>query len=1008
MNRLYLACILVLAVFTVQAQTRKLSGTVFESGTTTTVPGANIAVSGGNAKAVSDVNGKFTIDVATDKPYTLLIKYVGYADQSIVIQPTDQNVKINLVSQANDLDEVVVVGFGTIKRRDLTGAVASVKAADIVKAPTHNAIEAIQGRAAGVDITRSSGSAGAGVNIQIRGTRSISNNPSPLYVIDGVQNGGSINNINPNDIETIDVLQDASSTAIYGSQGANGVVIITTKKGTSGKPRISYNGYYGVNGETAFPTPRQGEDYLTLRRESFRNDAGVITQTDAQIFNGAGELAAIQAGANVNWMDLAIQNGRQQSHTVTIKGGSEATKALFSLGYFNEEGALRNNDYNRYNFRYNIEHKVNNWLKAGITGQLAYSKTNARRDPLSAALTAFPFGTPYNADGSINIFPMAGFATGNTALSPLTDERAGAAIDENLGTEVNATGFAELTPIKGLTYRMNFGTVLSNSRRGVFNDQFSNAQNTVRYASASLTNNNGRYYNWDNVITYTKDINKHSFTVTALSSYIHSDADVNSATGIRQVLPSQGFNNLFGTEASSRVTTSGFTRFDLLAFAGRLNYSYAGKYLFQATQRWDGASVLAPGRKWDDFASASVGWVISSEAFMKSLKQISNLKLRASYGAAGNSGSVSPYGSQSLITTVPMGFGEVPVPAFGFSGAVANPDLGWERSATLNTGLDIGLFNNRISGSLELYRTKTTDIILSRGLPLTSGQSTITQNIGATLNSGINASLTTVNFQTKDFTWSTTATFSRNKERITALIDGRNIVASNNPEENSLFIGSQVKVFYTYKKLGIWQLNENPGALSLAGQAFRFGDIKLEDVNGDGILDPTNDRQIIGGIQPKWFGGLQNNFRYKNLDLSIFLIARYGQTVKAEFVGRYNPGGVANGPDNFDYWTINNPSNDFPRPRQGNGLSSIYPNQYQSLLYIDGSFFKIKNIQLGYTLPKSITDKLKIGSLRAYATGSNIFTYSKNKLLRDYDPERGGAESSPLSRQFVFGFNLDL
>ncbi|RYG06641.1 MAG: TonB-dependent receptor, partial [Chitinophagaceae bacterium] len=475
----------------------------------------------------------------------------------------------------------------------------------------------------------------------------------------------------------------------------------------------------------------------------------------------------------------------------------ENTKALFSLGYFNEEGALKGNDYNRYNFRYNIDHRVNSWIRTGITGQLAFSKTNSRRDPLSVALTAIPLGIPYNADGSVNIFPMASFATGNTNLSPLTDERPGAAIDENLANEINANAYAELTPIKGLTYRMSFGTVLSNSRRGVFNDQNSTAQNNVRYASASVRNDNGRYYNWDNILTYTRDFNKHSFTATALTSYIHSDADFSQATGIRQVLASQGFNNLFGTEASSRVTTSGFTRFDLLAYAARLNYSYNGKYLFQATQRWDGASRLAPGRKWDSFASASAGWVISSEDFFKEVKQISNLKLRLSYGEAGNSGSVSPYGSQSLITSIPMGFGDVAAPAYGFSGTVANPDLGWETSTTGNLGLDFGLFDNRISATIDLYRTKTTDIILARSLPISSGQTTITQNIGATLNSGVNASLTSINFQKKDFSWSTTVTFSHNKEKITDLIDGRDIIASNNPEENSLFIGAPVRVFYT-------------------------------------------------------------------------------------------------------------------------------------------------------------------------------------------------------------------
>ena len=765
MNKLYLTCILVMLAITVSAQNRVLNGRVLDQSDNNPVIGANIGVQGTNVATTTDTKGNFSVNVPNGLPATLIVKFIGYGDQNIRVGATEQNITIKLSSQTSALDEVVVVGFGTIKRRDLTGAVASVKAAEIIKAPTHNAIEAIQGRAAGVDITRSSGNAGAGANIQIRGTRSISNNPGPLYVIDGVQNGGSINNLNTNDIESIDVLQDASSTAIYGSQGANGVIIITTKKGTAGKSKISYNGYYGINGETAFPAPRIGEDYLTLRRESFRNDAGVISQTDAQIFNGAGELAAIQAGAFVNWVDLATQNGRQQSHSVSVSGGSENTKALFSLGYFNEEGALKGNDYNRYNFRYNIDHRVNNWIRTGITGQLAFSKTNTRRDPLSVALTAIPLGLPYNADGSVNIFPMSSFATGNTNLSPLTDERPGAAIDENLTNEINANAYAELTPIKGLTYRMSFGAVLNNGRRGVFNDQNSTAQNNVRYASASVRSDNGRYYNWDNVLTYTRDFNKHSFTATALTSYIHSDADFSQATGIRQVLASQGFSNLFGTEASSRVTTSGFTRFDLLAYAARLNYSYNGKYLFQATQRWDGASRLAPGRKWDSFASASAGWVISSEEFFKDVKPVSNLKLRLSYGEAGNSGSVSPYGSQSLISSIPMGFGEVAAPAYGFSGTVANPELGWETSTTGNLGLDLGLFENRISATIDLYRTKTTDVILARSLPISSGQTTITQNIGATLNTGVNASLTSVNFQKKDFSWSTTVTFSHNKEK---------------------------------------------------------------------------------------------------------------------------------------------------------------------------------------------------------------------------------------------------
>ncbi|MCX2480819.1 TonB-dependent receptor [Pedobacter sp. MC2016-15] len=1008
MKKLYFLSLLVCCISFAQAQTRALSGRVLDAGNSDPLIGATVAVQGTAIRQVTDVNGKFTLNVSSGQNVVLVIKYIGYADQTVTFNGNDQDITIKLAAQSNALDDVVVVGFGTMKRRDLTGAVATVKASDIVKAPTHNALEAIQGRAPGVDITRSTGNAGAGVNIQVRGTRSIPNalntaggiNPNaPLLVVDGVQNGGSINNINPNDIESIEVLQDAASTAIYGSQGANGVIVVTTKKGVAGKAKISYNAYYGINGWTKFPTPRLGEDYLTLRRESFRDATTGAIPADNVVFTNAGELAAVQAGQFVNWIDLATRNGRQQSHTVSVRGGSENTKAFFSFGYFNEEGQLINNDYNRYNFRYNIDHRLNSWFKTGIVGQLAFSKTNTRRDPLSNALTAIPLGTAFNPDGSINTFPIAG---NTSTISPITDQRPGAAVDQTTGSEINATAYAELAPIKGLTFRSNLGTVLGSNRRGQFNDPFSLTQNNVRYSAASVTNANSRYYNWDNVLTYNHEINKHSFTATAISSYIHSEVEEAYAGGIRQVLSSQLWHNLAGTESTSRTTTSSFVRYDLLAYAGRLNYSYDGKYLFQGTIRWDGASRLAPGHKWDSFPSVSAGWVISRESFMKDMKLIDNLKLRASYGVTGNS-TIKPYDTQSLLTSIPMGFGDVPAPGYIFNGNIVSPDLGWEKSKTIDIGTDITAFKNRVTLGVDWYLTKTSDLLYPRALPQSTGQGIVYQNIASTQNKGVNIILTTVNVQNKDFKWSTTATFSQNSEKITGLIDGRNII---NTEENSLLIGSQVQSYYVYKKIGIWQQSDMPITTTLNGVPFKPGDIKVEDLNGDGIIDINNDRMVVGHQQPKWFGGLQNTFNYKGFDLNVFLIARYGQTVKGEFIGRYNPSAEANGPANFNYWTINNPSNDFPRPGRGS-LTNQYPNTYTSLLYIDGSFLKIKNISLGYTLAKSVTEKLKISTLRFYATASNLFTYSKNSLLNDYDPERGGAESSPLSRQLVFGLNLD-
>jgi TonB-linked SusC/RagA family outer membrane protein len=1006
MRKIYLLCLLVLSAISVRAQTRALNGRVVDASNSEPLIGVTVTIKGTTTGGATDVDGKFAINVPQGQSVTLTARYIGYADQDVTFTPSEQNVTIKLAARANELNEVVVIGYGTIRRRDLTGSVASIKSADIVRTPTHNPLEAIQGRASGVDITRSSGNAGAGVNIQIRGTRSISGNNSPLYVIDGVQtkDNNTINNINPNDIESIDILQDASSTAIYGSQGANGVVVITTKKGISGKPKVSYSGYFGINGGTSYPSPRMGEDYLNLRREAYRGTTGSLPTSDAQVFTNAGELAAIQAGQFVNWVDLVTRNGTQQSHTISVRGGSDNTKALLSAGYFEEQGQLRNNDYNRFNFRYNIDHKISDWVKAGVVGQVVFSKTNNRRDPITNALTAVPLGTPYNPDGTINIFPLAG---NQNFLNPLTDERTNAAVDELLNNEISTTAYTELTPIKGLSYRMNFGGILSNSRRGIFSDPYSLQQNNVRYSAASAVTASSRYYNWDNIINYTRQIDKHSFTLTALSSYIHSDADNITASGIKQVLSSQLFYNLLGTEASSRTIASTYTRYDLLAYAGRLNYSYNSKYLLQASLRYDGASRLSPGRKWDSFPSVSAGWVISEESFLNKVEPINNLKLRVSYGVSGNSG-IDPYGTQSLLNSTPMGFGDVAAPAYTFSGRITAEDLGWEKSKTTDIGIDFALLKSRITGTLDWYDTKTTGLLYLRSLPLSTGQTNIFQNVAATANQGINVSLTTINLQNKNFNWSTTATFSHNDEKITDLIDGRDIISTTSPEEQSLFIGQPVNVFYTYRKLGIWQLNENASAVTIGGQPFKPGDIKVQDVNGDNLIDATNDRMVVGHVQPQWYGGLQNTFRYKNIDLTVFLLARYGQTVKAEFIGRYNPSGTTNGPANFNYWTPENPSNDFPQPRQGNNLATIYPNTYTSLLYVDGSFFKVKNISLGYTFPKTLTDKFKINTLRLYATGSNIFTHARNPLLKNYDPERGGAETSPLSRQFVFGLNLDL
>jgi TonB-linked SusC/RagA family outer membrane protein len=445
-----------------------------------------------------------------------------------------------------------------------------------------------------------------------------------------------------------------------------------------------------------------------------------------------------------------------------------------------------------------------------------------------------------------------------------------------------------------------------------------------------------------------------------------------------------------------------------MAYAGRLNYSYNGKYLVTFSSRYDGASRLAPGNKWAYFPSVALGWNITDEAFMAGItKTVSNLKLRASYGTAGNY-AIAPYGTQTTLSaTRRNAFGEVSAPAYIFKTTLGNPDLGWEKTATTNIGLDVEILNGIISGTVDVYNAKTTDILMSQKLPTSSGLTDEYKNIGESQNRGIEISITSRNITTDKFKWSSTVTFTSNREKIVKLTTGKDLIVD---ETQSLLIGRPIKSFYTYKKLGIWQNSEAEEAKTYHidkpdGTPFKPGDIKLADLDGDHVINSATDRTFVGATVPKWVLGLQNNFNYKNFDLGVFLFARWGQTINAQYLGKYNPSGNGNSPAYFNYWTPTNPSNDFPSPMRDQNISGIFG--YQSLNYIDGSYFKVKNVTFGYTLPASLVEKASITRVRFYVTGSNLYTKAKSHLIKHYDPERGGADSYPLSRTVVFGVNVD-
>lgn len=974
------------------------------------LPGVTVYIKGTTNGTITQTDGAYLLK-GVKSGDVVVFSFVGMKTVEMNVG-TQSSIDIVMNEDIIGLDEVVAIGYGSVRKGDLTGAVSVVKSEEIVRSPTNNALEAIQGMVSGVTITRESGAAGASVDIRVRGNRSINGSNSPLFIIDGIQ-GARFEDINPNDIESINVLKDASSTAIYGSQGANGVILITTKKGKSGKLKVSYNGYYGINGMTRYPDVNLGDDYIRLRREAYRTAGLWESEADDEAIFSEYEWQAIQDGKWVNWQDLLLQNGQLQNHSVSVSGGSDKSSSLLSLAYMNEGGMYKNDNMDKFTLRLNTNYKLLDWISTGLNSLITYYDIDRRKDPIKLALYTSPFGDPYDENGNINLYPIGG----NTGIiSPMADEIPGTATDNRRSTNVNLNGFIELNPLRGLSYKSNLAVNLYSTRQGVYNGSNSIARmggtNESLYR-ASIS----RFINFDNVLTYERDFGDHNIKVTGLTSWINSVSEFVEASGNGQQIASQLFYYLQGNQTETKETVSGYTEYASFSLAGRINYSYKNKYLLTATTRYDGASRLSENNKWDSFPSVAIGWRISEENFMQNLETISNLKLRASYGVAGNS-AIPPYGTQSTMNMATnFAFGDVTAPYYRIS-VYGNNQLGWEKSKTFNAGIDFGLFDNRVNFIADLYKTETTDILLSRNLPISTGGKgkKVYQNIGATENKGVELQLNAVNFDKNNFRWKTNITFASADEKITRLINDENII--NGGKQTSLIIGRPINTWYNYKFDGIWQIDEQEelDKFNANGHRFEPGDIKVKDLRGpdDEEGNPTepdyritgDDRIPVGSAVPDWEGGIENLLEFMNFDLSFFFYARMGQTIWGEFLGRYNPNGDDNGPASFDYWTPENPSNQYPRPDANKG--SIVDYSYSDMLmFADGSYVKLRNVTLGYSLPDALLERWLIERIRIYATGSNLFTWVKDPRLIKYDPERGGSESSPLSRQIVFGVNIE-
>jgi len=1013
-------------------QTEKIKGHVVDENGEPLI-GVTIKSSNSKIAAITDMDGNFSIDVP--RGTQLILSYTGYKEKRVRGGGT-----ITLQPDVLGLDEVVAIGYGTQKKSDLTGAVSTVKDDVLKLTPSSNPLDALQGRVSGLDMTKSSGQAGSSMSMQLRGNRSITASGTPSVLIDGM--AGDISSLNPNDIESIEVLKDASSTAVYGSSGSNGVILVTTKKGKAGKLSVNFNTYFGYNGWSVLPKMNNAEQWIYTRLLA-QKEAGVIDEDD--IYNQLAQ-EALERGDIVNWTDALLQDGNTQNYSLSVSGGTGKTQAYFSLNYSKENGQYKNDEYDVYSSTVRINHNINNWFAAGLHVQGSYTSQEKTTSKLDRALRASPFGQLYKEDGTVNEYPIV---DDNRQVNLLLNQDRNVYRNHPTKLGLYFQPYIRLTPLKGLTLESRLSASLSYSNGHTFigygSYQFYDAAGTgaleatkaetADYTSASLSNSRSWGYTWENILTYKFTLaDAHDFTLTGVTTWndFESESNAMSNTGITS--NTYYWTNIGAATGNNKSISSSYSMGKSMGYVGRLSYSYLGRYLFSASLRYDGNSKLAKDVRWNWFPAVSAGWRISDERFMESTQDwLSNLKLRVGYGETGAAG-ISAYASWAILNQGNVGLGDQVLTSYTFGQNLSNAMLTWERSRNTNIGLDAAFFNGRIDMSIDYYLTNTSGVIWKQNIPITNGgynattYFTINKNIAKTRNRGLEITLNTRNIQRKNFSWNSTLTFARNKEKVTSL--GANAAEFITNGDYTLHIGSPIRSYRAYKIAGIWQYGEEADAAAFGKKP---GDLRVDIPNmtkvSDGVwqkvfpdeLDDdgnakvitydaenpyavnADDKQMIGHASPDWSLGFQNTFTFYNFDLSIYMYTRQGQMIYYDPITWYSSSG-GSFPSYFNYWTSTNPSNDFPAlDSSRNWQSDEY---YTSLAYVDGSFFKVKNITLGYTMPLNLCRKIGLTNLRVYGTITNPFVKAFSRFIEDYDPEMGGGVDFPLTKQLVFGINL--
>jgi TonB-linked SusC/RagA family outer membrane protein len=978
---------------------KKVTGKVTDEGGGS-LPGVSVLVKGSTQAAITDVNGNYLIN---NLPKNAILQFTYIGMQTREVKAGNQAVlNVTLSDGAIGLSEVVAVGYGTVKKKDLTGAVGSISSADILRVAPTDATQALQGIVPGVVVSKSSNQPGATFNIDIRGQNTISGSTQPLYVIDGII-GAVLRDINPADIQSMDVLKDASSTAIYGSRGANGVVIISTKKGVSGKPRVTIDSYSGLKMPNHLPQLQNAQQfYQSTYTDVILNGGTPATFT-------SNEIANIKAGKSVNWVDLISKPALSLGTTVSVSGGSQSTTYHFSTGYVKENGSVPSTSYTKYSVNGNVDSKITDYLKIGITAYLTNTDNpTGSAESLRSAYRVRPTGSIYYSDlvnpsdgydqtiGAWNGYAVWMGINDNQALNPLVESDPTNAVQTTKATDQMGSIYAELKLLKGLTFKSSISAFDINQRTGGYYGTYTKNNKGVNLSTATYATMDNISYTFDNQLNYNTIFGKHKIDAIFLQE-AYSNTVENTAVAVQNLPYASLWKNL-GTAGLSNITglSSSYALNTLQSYMGRVNYSFEGKYLLTVTCREDGASQLAPGHKWGFFPSAALGWHIDEERFIKDLKVFSNLKLRVSYGEVGNS-TVAPYATQASVLNTSYSFGQTVGNGFA-PGNLGNKDLRWERSQELNLGLDLGFFNQRLTGAVELYNKNTKDLIMQETLPTSTGFSSVYANVGQIRNKGIEISLNSRNIVTKNWSWTTSFNFARNDNEVVSLANGVSSISSL-----GLFVGHPVKSYYDYKFAGIWQTTEATEAAKY-GQV--PGQVKVVDTNSDNKISSStgvDDRQILGSQLPNFTMGLSNSVRYKDFDFSFKLYYRNGgmfyNNLLTGTMGDYT--GLRYNHIVLNYWTKNNATNDY----YGVGISQ--PSFKNAIAYQSASFLRVSDITLGYNVPKTMLQKIGVDRIHFYLQVTNPFLFTNYTGL---DPEYNSNtfQDQVPTMSYTFGFNIGI